>query len=146
VVRGLQRDVVYLCRPIALRIRFPMRGMGGGGGGCGAPVNEYSCVYHVTWSPNKLRRSSSMDVVLQGRRHGYKIIPCWVTLLQLARRAAVLGQPSIAFNLTGSKQCTWLVKYASLHCRKWDQGISLSEPFSSSDFASNYAFSCGLKN
>jgi hypothetical protein len=67
-----------------------------------------------------------------------------VTLLKPARWAAVLGQPSMAFSLIGSN-ITWLVKYASLHCRKWDQGISLSEPFSSLDFASNYAFSFGLK-
>jgi hypothetical protein len=37
-------------------------------------------------------------VVRQGRRHepsiAYKITPCWITLLQPARRAAVLGQPS----------------------------------------------------
>ncbi len=37
-------------------------------------------------------------VVRQCRRHGpsitYKITPCWVTLHQPARRAAVLGQPS----------------------------------------------------
>ncbi len=37
-------------------------------------------------------------VVRQGRRHGpsitFKITPCWVTLLQPARRAAVLGRPS----------------------------------------------------
>jgi hypothetical protein len=37
-------------------------------------------------------------VVRQGKRHGpsftHKIKPCWVTLLQSARRAAVLGRPS----------------------------------------------------
>ncbi len=37
-------------------------------------------------------------MVRQGRRHGpsitYKITPCWVTLLQPARRAAELNQPS----------------------------------------------------
>jgi hypothetical protein len=30
----------------------------GGGGGCGVSANEYSCAHHVTWSPNKLRRST----------------------------------------------------------------------------------------
>jgi hypothetical protein len=37
-------------------------------------------------------------MVSQGRRHGpsimYKITPCWITLLQPARRAVVLGQLS----------------------------------------------------
>ncbi len=32
----------------------------GGDGGCGVSANEYSCVHHVTWSPNKLWRSTSI--------------------------------------------------------------------------------------
>jgi hypothetical protein len=43
-------------------------------------------------------QTGASGVIRQGRRHGpsitYKITPCWVTLLQPARRAAVLGQPS----------------------------------------------------
>ncbi len=43
--------------------------------------------------------TSPSGVVRNGRRHGpsitYKITPCWVTLLQPARRAAMLGQSSI---------------------------------------------------
>jgi hypothetical protein len=43
-------------------------------------------------------------VVRQGRRHGpsitYKITPYWVTLIQSARRAAVLAGP-LAFGLIG---------------------------------------------
>ncbi len=41
----------------------PMRGDGGGGGGCGVSVSEYveMCASHVTWSPNILWRSTSMD-------------------------------------------------------------------------------------
>jgi hypothetical protein len=43
-------------------------------------------------------QSGANGVVGQGRRHGpsitYKITPCWVTLLQQARRAVVLDQPS----------------------------------------------------
>ncbi len=43
-------------------------------------------------------QTGASDVVHQGRRHGpsirYKIAPCWDTLNQPARRAAVLGQPS----------------------------------------------------
>jgi hypothetical protein len=35
-------------------------GMGGGGGGCGVSANEYSSAHHVTWSPNKLWRSTSI--------------------------------------------------------------------------------------
>jgi hypothetical protein len=30
------------------------------GGGCGVSANEYSCAHHVTWSPNKLWRSTSI--------------------------------------------------------------------------------------
>ncbi len=32
----------------------------GGMGSCGVSANEYSCVHHVTWSPNKLWRSNSI--------------------------------------------------------------------------------------
>jgi hypothetical protein len=43
-------------------------------------------------------QTGASRVVCQGGRHGpsitYKITPCWVTLLQPARRAAVLVQPS----------------------------------------------------
>jgi hypothetical protein len=43
-------------------------------------------------------RPRANGVVRQGRRNGpsftYKITPCWVTLLQPVRRAAMLGQPS----------------------------------------------------
>ncbi len=34
--------------------------MRGEGGSCGVTANEYSCAYHVTWSPNKLWRSTSV--------------------------------------------------------------------------------------
>ncbi len=33
---------------------------GGEGGSCGVSDNEYSCTHHVTWSPNKLWRSTSI--------------------------------------------------------------------------------------
>jgi hypothetical protein len=52
------------------------------------------CVHSVKDQP----QTGTSGVVHQGRRHGpsitYKITPCWVILLQPARRAAVLGQPS----------------------------------------------------
>jgi hypothetical protein len=32
----------------------------GVGGSCGVSNNEYSCAHHVTWSPNKLWRSTPM--------------------------------------------------------------------------------------
>ncbi len=32
----------------------------GGGGSCGVSVNEYSCAQYVTWSSNKLWRSTSI--------------------------------------------------------------------------------------
>jgi hypothetical protein len=54
-IRGLQRYVVYLCSPIA-----PSLGGWGGGGGCGVSANEYCCAHHVTLSPNKVWRSTSM--------------------------------------------------------------------------------------
>jgi hypothetical protein len=31
-----------------------------GEGGCGVSANEYSCALHVTWSPNKLWRSTTI--------------------------------------------------------------------------------------
>ncbi len=40
----------------ALVIRVQMRGEGVS---CGVSSNEYSCAHHVTWSPNKLWRSST---------------------------------------------------------------------------------------
>ncbi len=54
---GLQRDVVYLCWPIAPSYMSP--NAGGWGRGCGVSANEYSCAHHVTWSPIKLWRSTS---------------------------------------------------------------------------------------
>jgi hypothetical protein len=53
-VRGLQRDVVYLCWPIAPSYTSPNRG------GCGVSVNEYSSAHHVTWSPNNLWKTTSI--------------------------------------------------------------------------------------
>jgi hypothetical protein len=44
--RGLQRDVVCLCCPIAPSYTSP--NAGGVGGGCGVSANEYSCEHHVT--------------------------------------------------------------------------------------------------
>jgi hypothetical protein len=35
----------------------PNEGVGGGGVAGGVSANEYSCVHHVTWSPNKFWRS-----------------------------------------------------------------------------------------
>jgi hypothetical protein len=46
----------YLCWPIAPSYTSS----NAGGGGCGVSANEYSCAHHVTWSPNKLRRSTSI--------------------------------------------------------------------------------------
>jgi hypothetical protein len=34
--------------------------VGGGGSGCGVSANEYSCALHLTWSPNKLWRPTSI--------------------------------------------------------------------------------------
>ncbi len=41
----------------ALLIQVQMRGEGGS---CGVSANENSCAHHVTWSPNKLWRSTSI--------------------------------------------------------------------------------------
>jgi hypothetical protein len=57
--RGLQRDVVYLCWLIA------------------PSANEYSCAHHVTWSPNKLWRSTSkFNLCCTSSLYGEKI---WLT-------------------------------------------------------------------
>jgi hypothetical protein len=37
-----------------------MQGDWGWGGGCGVSANEYRCAHHVTWSPSKLWRSTSI--------------------------------------------------------------------------------------
>jgi hypothetical protein len=57
-----RQGVIKRCRlPLltnsTLLIRVQMRGEGGS---CGVPANEYSCAHHVTWSPNKLWRSTSI--------------------------------------------------------------------------------------
>jgi hypothetical protein len=49
---------VSLLTNSALVIRVQMRG--GGGGSCGVSADGYSCAHHVTWSPNKLWRSTSI--------------------------------------------------------------------------------------
>jgi hypothetical protein len=57
----------------------------------------YSYLYSVDQP-----QTVASGVVFQGWRHGmsitYKMTPCWVTLLQPARRVDVLGQP-LAFGL-----------------------------------------------
>ncbi len=46
--------------------------MGGGGWSCGVSANEYSCAHHVTWSANKLWRSTSIfNLCLWLHRSGY---------------------------------------------------------------------------
>ncbi len=50
---GLQKDVFYLGWPTASSYMSPNAG---GGGGCGASANEYSC----TQGPNKLWRSNAI--------------------------------------------------------------------------------------
>ncbi len=56
--QGVTKRCLSLLTNSALVIRVQMRG--GGGGSCGVSANEYSCAHHVTWSPNKLWRSSSI--------------------------------------------------------------------------------------
>ncbi len=56
--RGLQRDVVYICWPIAPLIYEAQ--CGGKGGLRGLSQWVQLCTYHVTWSPNKLWRSTSI--------------------------------------------------------------------------------------
>ena len=62
---------------------------------------------------------------VMGGRHGlsitYKITPCWVTLLQPARRAAMLGQPSIVFGLIASNVAITLANlFFMLLCVMWE--------------------------
>ncbi len=61
-VYRLDQGVTKRCRlslltNSALVIRVQMRGEGGS---CGVSANEYSCAHHVTLSPNKLWRSTSI--------------------------------------------------------------------------------------
>jgi hypothetical protein len=63
-VHGVHRRVTKRCRlswltNSALVIRVQMR-REGGGGSCRVSANDYSCAHHVTWSPNKLWRSTSI--------------------------------------------------------------------------------------
>jgi hypothetical protein len=58
VPRGVtKRCRLSLLTNSALLIRVQMRGEGGS---CGVSANEHSCAHHVTWSPNKLWRSTSI--------------------------------------------------------------------------------------
>jgi hypothetical protein len=52
-----KRCLLSLLTNSALVIRVQMRGEGGN---CGVSANEYSWAHHVTWSPNKLWRSTSI--------------------------------------------------------------------------------------
>ncbi len=73
VSRWSQRDVVYLCRPIAPLV---YESQCGGMGGCGVSANEYSCAHHVTWSPNKLWGSTSIFNLQYLCREGFIFLPC----------------------------------------------------------------------
>jgi len=56
VYRGLQRDLSWLTNSALI---YESNGGGiGGFAACGVSANEYSCAHHVTWSPNKLLRST----------------------------------------------------------------------------------------
>ncbi len=54
-----KRCRLYLCWPISPSyfLRVQMRGERGS---CGVSASENSCAHHMTWSPNKLRRSTSI--------------------------------------------------------------------------------------
>jgi hypothetical protein len=54
-MQGVRRDVVYLCLPIVIRAQMCREG-----GNWGISPYEYSCTHHVTRSPNKLWRSTSI--------------------------------------------------------------------------------------
>jgi hypothetical protein len=76
---------------------------------CGDDTREYESTrvsgHAFRSSLQCLPQTWASGVVRQDRRHGpsiwYKITSCWATLLRLARRAAVLDQPSIALDLIG---------------------------------------------
>jgi hypothetical protein len=53
--RVTKRCRLSLLTNSALVYEFKSEGMGSG---CGVSANEYSCAHHVTWSPNKLWRST----------------------------------------------------------------------------------------
>jgi hypothetical protein len=55
------QGVTKRCRPSLLTnssLVYESECGGWGGGGCGVSANEYGCAHHVTWSPNKLWRST----------------------------------------------------------------------------------------
>ncbi len=54
------------------------------GGACGVSANEYSCEYHVTWSPNKLWRSTS-------------IFNLWAQCLQFVKPWDIFIDKSLSF-------------------------------------------------
>ncbi len=61
---GIDQGVTKRCRlslltNSALVLRVQMRGEWGS---CGVSANEYSCAHHVIWSPNKLWRSTSINL------------------------------------------------------------------------------------
>ncbi len=65
----------------------------GEGGSCGVSANEYSCAHHVTWRPNKLRRSSYIfnlwSMHLSGSDHLCSLVtsnkPCTVKVPHIAK-------------------------------------------------------------
>jgi hypothetical protein len=59
-------------------------GIGGGGRGCRVSANEYSCAHHVTWSPNKLRRSIYIFNLCPPPPVMRRI---WMTVDELSRRS-----------------------------------------------------------
>jgi hypothetical protein len=58
----LTQVVTKRCRLSCLTNIAPSLGaqMWGEEGSCGVSADEYSCAHHVTWSPNKLWRSTSI--------------------------------------------------------------------------------------
>jgi hypothetical protein len=66
MVQGVtKRCRLSLLTNSALVIRVQMRGREEI---CGVSANEYSCAHHVTWSPNKLWRSTSIFNLCCGER------------------------------------------------------------------------------
>jgi hypothetical protein len=56
---NVQQGVTKRCRlSLLTNSALAYESNAGGGGSCGFSANEYSCVHHVTWNPNKLWRSS----------------------------------------------------------------------------------------
>ncbi len=84
-------------------------------GSCGVSANGYSCAHHVTWSPNKLWRSTSI----------FNLWVLWASLSSLSLIRAVLSkQSSISLWLVITVVCIFFNKVSPRNV-KWKRSFTL---------------------